>query len=447
MSYENRKSRHVIGRLGAASILIFMSAHGQIQTGAPQAEGGAGEAKKAEAGIEGRLVRYGTGEGISGVDIFVMSPTSTKRISPQKTDANGRFRFEGLEAGRYGLALFPTTGYSARDTLIVLKEGQKATGIEMKAYPGATVAGRVKDVAGQPVSGVTVSPLRIYLAGGRWAPVRSWPAVTDGAGEYKLVGLKPGRYTLLAEPKRLAIERKSWSEKDEEKWAPEPRMADVRTYYPNAGSADLAATFTVEAGETLEMMDITLARPETYCVRSKVNGATPQERSHIKVQIAAGLYLGAAELATGDFGTGDGFEVCGLPAGSYRLQAGPAELDGSAAYVSEPFSLTRHSLRLPDVALRPLIQIAGRLSIDSTSDKPSLPRPVRIFLMGIGRLGIAHEQAYTDVAAPGTFVIPAVFPDEYWLTVRAPAGFYVKSASVAGMDVLRAPCAMPRAAN
>jgi hypothetical protein len=59
--------------------------------------------------------------------------------------------------------------------------------------------------------------------------------------------------------------------------------------------------------------------------------------------------------------------------------------------------------------------------------------------MSIGRLGIAHEQPTAEVAEPGAFVIPAVFPDEYWLSVRAPSGFYVKSATVAGVDVLRAP--------
>ena len=412
-------------------VLIMCSAQCQTVPSSPEATQLAGGL------IEGRLIRFGTGEPIAGVDIWIMS--TTKRVAPQKTDAQGHFRFEAMEAGRYGLALIPTSGYTARETLIVLKEGQKATGIEMRAFQGATVVGRVKDVAGQPVGGVMVSPLRIHLAGGRWGPIRSLLAVTDGVGEFKLVGLEPGRYTLVAEPKRLTIKRKTWTEKDEEKWAPEPRMADVRTYYPDAVSADLAATFTLEAGQALEMMDITLVRPETYCVRSRVNGATPQERSHLKGQIAAALYMGAAELATGDFATGDGFEVCGLPAGSYRLQAGPAEIGEGSAYASDPFTLTRQSLRLPDLTLRPLIQLPGRLSVDSTSDRPSLPRPVHVFLMSIGRLGIAHEQPTAEVAEPGAFVIPAVFPDEYWLSVRAPSGFYVKSATVAGVDVLRAP--------
>jgi protocatechuate 3,4-dioxygenase beta subunit len=439
MSIEQRKCWHGFGRLGVASILAIVLAHGQSGTGAPPTERTTAQEQKAEAGIEGRLVRFGTGEPVAGVDIWAMSPTATKRISPQKTDAGGRFRFDGLEPGRYGLVLIPSSGYSARDTLVVLKGGQKATGIEMKAYPGATVAGRVKDAAGHPVSGVTVSPIRIHLAGGRWAPQRSLPAFTDAAGEYKITGLKPGRYTLLAELKRSAIERRTWSEKDEEKWEPEPRVADVRTYYPDAGSADLATMFTLEAGQALETMDVTLARQETYCVRSRVDGTAPQEGSHIRVQIATDLYMGAAEMATGDFATGEGFEVCGLPAGSYRLQAGLIEAEGGSRYASEPFSLTRRSLRLPDVTLRPLVQLPGRLTIDSTSDARALPRPVHIYLDSIGRLGIAHEQPTADVAQPGAFVVPAVFPDEYWLNVRAPSGFYVKSASIAGVDVLRAP--------
>ena len=105
-------------------------------------------------------------------------------------------------------------------------------------------------------------------------------------------------------------------------------MADVRTYYPDAGSADLATMFTLEAGQALETMDVTLARQETYCVRSRVDGTAPQEGSHIRVQIATDLYMGAAEMATGDFATGEGFEVCGLPEMCIRDRRGAARCVG-----------------------------------------------------------------------------------------------------------------------
>jgi hypothetical protein len=36
-------------------------------------------------------------------------------------------------------------------------------------------------------------------------------------------------------------------------------------------------------------------------------------------------------------------------------------------------------------------------------------------------------------------VIPDLLPDDYWLTVKAPAGFYVKSATIKDGDVLRSP--------
>src|ERR1035438_8055284 len=147
-------------------VLIMCSAQCQTVPSSPEATQLAGGL------IEGRLIRFGTGEPIAGVDIWIMS--TTKRVAPQKTDAQGHFRFEAMEAGRYGLALIPTSGYTARETLIVLKEGQKATGIEMRAFQGATVVGRVKDVAGQPVGGVMVSPLPIPPAGGRRAARRSF---------------------------------------------------------------------------------------------------------------------------------------------------------------------------------------------------------------------------------------------------------------------------------
>lgn len=216
-------------------------------------------------------------------------------------------------------------------------------------------------------------------------------------------------------------------------------MAEVRTYYPNATSVDTAAPIQLQRAQVLEGMDIALAREPTFCVRSHVLDPGVQRTGRIRVQITSDFYMGTASLAEGEVAPGGGFEVCGLPAGAYNLLASPLDQGSEPRYASEAFSVSDRSLRLPDFSLRPLIQLSGRLAIDTSSGAKALSGPVLIRLIGIGRPLVLDEKRHVEVSEPGPFVIPAVLPAEYWLDLRAPADFYVKSAMIAGRDALREP--------
>jgi hypothetical protein len=166
-----------------------------------------------------------------------------------------------------------------------------------------------------------------------------------------------------------------------------------------------------------------------------------QRMNRTRIQIVSELLFGGASLAEGELAPGGGFEVCGLPPGAFSLLAGPFEQKQDARYASETFTIADHSLRLPDLFLRPLIQLSGRLTIDTSSGSPTKPLsgPVSIRLSATDRPVVPDQRSSVRVTEPGPFIIPAVLPAEYWLDVRTPAGFYVKSAAVDGRDALREP--------
>lgn len=412
-------------------LLAASVASAQTGTGRP-----AFGVQPAGSSIEGRVVLTGSSQPLAGVDIF---PVGSAPVPPIKTDQNGRFAFRRLMPGRYGLLLHPMSGYRSRDTTIVLRENQDVNGIEIVAYPGASIGGRVRDAKGRPVAGLGVSAIRLHGGGGRFPPDRVMAAGTNDLGEYRLSGLNPGRYALLVETRRSSISRQERADEDETK-VPPSMPAEVRTYYPNATSLDLAAPVQVQEGQALEGMDITLGRVETFCVRSRLVDPDRQGTIRIRIQIASELYLGAANLAEGELAPGDGFEVCGLPPGAYSLLGSPLERGQNARYVSQSFTIANRSLQLPDLSLHRLIPLSGRLAIDSSSPR-ALPGPVSIELrgLGLGRPLVLDEQSRIRLTAPGSFVIPAVLPADYWLMVRTPAGFYVKSATAGGRDALREP--------
>ncbi len=403
---------------------------------AGQATAPAAGVQAAGGSIEGRVVLTATNQPLAGVDIHVINA----QVPPLKTDQSGRFLFEQLKPGGYALMLTPMSGYRSRDTVVVVRENQKVSGIEIKAYPEATISGRVRDAKDRPVAGLAVSALRLHGGSSRFPPDRVMAAPTNDLGEFKLPGLEPGRYTLLVETRRSTVSQREWKD-DEKLTLPGPTVADVRTYYPNVTSLDLAAPIQLEAGQSLERMDITLARMETFCVRSRVLDPGAQKMNRTRIQIASEFYFGAASLAEGELAPGGGFEVCGVPPGAYSLLAGPFERGQEARYASDALTITDRSLRLPDLLLRPLIQLSGRLTIDASSGSATkpLPGPVSIRLSAMDRPLVLDQQSSARVTESGPFVIPAVLPAEYNLTVRTPAGFYVKSAIVDGRDALREP--------
>jgi protocatechuate 3,4-dioxygenase beta subunit len=102
------------------------------------------------------------------------------------TDAKGRFRIDGIGRAPVGLVALAPGFDEARG------EARAGETVELFLFPGATLAGTVRDDEGRPVRGATV-----------WAevnpPRRPPPAErTDARGEFLMAGVRPGEYTVVA---------------------------------------------------------------------------------------------------------------------------------------------------------------------------------------------------------------------------------------------------------
>ena len=104
------------------------------------------------------------------------------------TDAQGRFRLEGI--GRLPQTLTARArGFGPAERSGV-RSGER---VELFLFPGATLAGTVRDDAGQPVEGAVVRA----EGGGLWSA--SPPAErTDARGGFTMPGVQPGEYVVVA---------------------------------------------------------------------------------------------------------------------------------------------------------------------------------------------------------------------------------------------------------
>ena len=153
--------------------------------------------------ISGVVVSFPAGSSIARAQVRVNRIGVPGEIV-RTTGADGTFTFEKLEQGSYRLSA-SKAGYVPRlfsegDVAVVhLAAGQSRSGVSVALQLGGVIAGTLTDANGEPQVDVTVRALRIdYVNGVR--QVRSGPRVarTNDIGEYRLFGLQPGDYYVVA---------------------------------------------------------------------------------------------------------------------------------------------------------------------------------------------------------------------------------------------------------
>lgn len=389
-----------------------------------------GEEPQAALGtIEGILIDGCTGAPVTGVAVVAAGQGQSPTV---KTDAEGRFRFQQLENRLYLVAIGPNSGYLARQEMVDLRAGARRAPLEIRAYRGGVISGRVRDVRRRPVAGVTVSLIRSGPTNGPIPPAGGGSSVTNDLGEYRITEVSHGSYRVLAERHSIRIRPLTPKEDDEER----PVEGDVLTYYPNSPWAEGAGVVTAGLGQVMEGIDISLAREKTVCAQTRVMDREGTSAHPIDVRVHAQPREGVKVVARGAIPRGASFEVCGLGPGDYLLTAWPGGDKAEGRFAFLDFHTSSRRVRLPDIELQPVARVPGQVKIDGEGVKPPLPEPLRIDALSAMGPGCTNERRRVRVDREGPFEL-ALCPNQYWLDVRPPAGFYLKSATLGGVDFSR----------
>ncbi len=280
--------------------------------------------------LTGRVLR--NGEAVRGENVSLGGAGVSGRWA--KTDHEGRFRFEGLEAGTYDLTLIDPRGQAQHKETVELSRDAEVE-LELVAV---TVAGRVLDSSDkQPLSGVqvTLQPPK----GGEVNTFLTLDAVTDSRGGFRLPDVPGG----------------SW------------RVRAVRDgYTPEEQGIE------VDAGSATEELEITLQATEG--VTLQVVLASGRAPSYVRAAVLdpAGQVTASGAYPTGEEGR---LRLEIVPAGSWDLIL---DADGAAPVtvsVTAPGNAGRVVLPLPGVLdLKvPALQTArvrARLTLTDQNGKP-----------------------------------------------------------------------------
>ncbi len=364
------------------------------------------------AEIDGRLIHAVTKKPIPRTNVQVIDADDSRRIADATTDAEGTFHFEGLPAGRFKLATqHPRfVAYSFNGVLDV-KADSKLPGLTLKLTPSSSIAGRVTDSDGDPIESAIVQVCRPahFFTEERWLP--STAGRTDDRGVFRISGLPPGPYLILAQ---------------------KPDSPYRQTYYPNTASAAEAQPLRVRLGEDLENLALTLPLRSKGVIRGVFRGA---ERAWIQAEPPPSEHRvpyqrEVSKLLHPETGA---FEFRGLAPGRYRFQVmtgGPnmaARLlaTGEAEFTGEDIE----NIALAPVALGSL---AGKVVYDG--ERHAVPQ-VRLMSPDFTR-GNNISPARPS-AADGAFEFTNASPGQYKVGVQfGKRSAYVKSVRQGDREML-----------
>jgi hypothetical protein len=339
------------------------------------------------ASIRGRIFASDTGRPLRRARIQVTAPELAGEERMTSTNAEGRYEIKDLPAGRYNVAVtrsgYLRLSYGQRRPYeqgkpLQVANGQVVENVDFTLPRMSLITGRLLDEANEPISGVRVMAMRSAFFEGqrRLVPAFGPFAVTDDAGQYRLLGLTPGTYYVEAET------RETWTVTEQ---GVERVMGYARTYFPGTTGISDARRVTVGVGEEASNIDFALIPGRAADVSGTAFDSQGRPLGGRQVQVVqdfrgpggyrmVNLQQGAPIAADGSF------KLRNLPPGDYKVQVqNTTEIGGISVQEAAAAAITIDGVNVDNVTLITSVgwSANGRVVTD-TGEAPALLPPARL---------------------------------------------------------------------
>jgi hypothetical protein len=390
----------VVAVTAAIGVKVLYSVYGEASAKTPRAVGTArlsGRVTNVDgAGLSGAMVRlYGGGQGFTAT-----------------TDLGGRYTFSNLAAGEYYVYAsnpgFLQTYYGEERhdvgmRSIPIADGAEVTTVDMRLPRGGSISGTVYDDKGKPARRKF---MRIRHEDGT-VPALPALAATDDDGRYRIAGLPPGRYVLLANFTTDGL------------W---------RVFYPNGESNADAALIELGAGENLTGVDLHARPRATAPITGQVRRAATLEPMSAMVRLIGDeVDLKFNVIATDEQGR---FTFADVPPGSYYLVAQHGrDVEGRSPRDANTYSgltqLTTDGRRAAEttIDIEPGFEIAGSVQFAPRKGSAA-PAMSEVMIAALAadlrtRRLTASDLQLVKAGADGKFEMRGVPGGRYYLSATA----------------------------
>jgi protocatechuate 3,4-dioxygenase beta subunit len=360
------------------------------------------------------------------------------------TDADGHFRVENVTPGRYRIFVERTgfvgvneRGLKSDLNVFTVQAGQAADGMLLRMSPTAVISGRITDEDGDPMSGVRV--LALNKIPGKATRGTAATETTNDLGEYRLAGLFPGQYWVVAMPPPDFRDYEHQQEKSppaDDKQAAQPDTRYLTTYYPGTYDGTQASAVTLKAGDEIPV-NLTLTPARTYRVRGTITGITASEKPVIELVSKSG-----ESMHTSEVGADGQFEVRGVGPGSYVLKAATGT-DSQPLTAHQDISIVAADIEGVKLTPLPSFRLSGRLHVESSSGGDLTQYAVNLSQAEAQEdSSFFMSQDFFGMNAPvdrlGNFEWKDVNPGNYIVQLYggdARSSFFLKSVTLGGRDI------------
>ena len=390
--------------------------------------------KTDECSISGMVVKLAGSEPLKTATVQLQSLEDLAHSISVVTDMGGRFELKGISSGRYRLRVsrtgFVTQEYGQKTpndpgAEIRLSPGQNLRDLLFRLIPWGVIAGRVLDEEGEPLPWAQVSAWREVYSSGKRKLSSEALVPTNDLGEYRLFGLKPGRYFVSAKFKAgLHVVGRGEVREDV---SDDSRPEFMPIYFPNSPDPTRASTITLSAGEEVTSIEILLRPVTTYRIRGRVYNMVAGRRSDagviVQLEQRNNIFSGdTPDRQLNVESTDNSFEIAGVLPGSYAVSAFWFG-DGRRYQARQSIEVGNSDVEGVNLTIMPGMAIPGRIIWDG---KPSMDRNELLVSIAPADSSISfHSPARVQGSS---FVLKDVYDGTYRLGVLGQSkDCYIKS--------------------
>jgi len=400
---------------------------------------------EAPGSIQGTVLSGATGQVLRRAQVTLKPANSAGAGLFQTTDESGSFSFPKVATGRYSITVqrdgyMPLSAGRIGDykmpPIFSVNSGETISSFVFRMTPSGVVTGKVKFDDAEPAADVMIQLYRSYYERGRHGYIASATTRTDDRGEYRVHGLDPGSYYVVAiyrAPPRPP-DAQEQTRKDG-LGNPVPELSYAVTFFPQAKKMSDAVPVKVAPGDEVGGIDIFLTLVHTVHIRGQVfstvkGGLIAGPRVTLRMNDADNTASVSAPM-TVTLDKDQSFDVEGVTAGPYLLMASGTE-NGLTLTGRVPINIGDSDVANADVTIGPESLWTGKVHMDD--DDSALPTGLTILLQPRRTTASASGAA---VSENGEFSVTFVPDETYDLYVlNGPDNSYLKSVRIANADRL-----------